>query len=76
MRILKNYRLPEETVKKLEQLQDESGKTATDIIEGLIKYLHEEVAAARSGEEHDEMIVAQVLGKKVKRRESLVKTAS
>jgi hypothetical protein len=76
MRTLKNYRFTDETIEQLENLQKASGKSATDILESLIQIADEELAAARSGEEHDEILIARVVGRKVRRARTLVKTVS
>jgi hypothetical protein len=52
-RTLKNYRLSENTVKQLESLQIVSNKTATDLVEAAINYVHEE------------LMLSQVLGKRI-----------
>lgn len=76
MRILKNYRLPEAVIEKLDDLKEESGKDATEIIEAVINYAHQELEAARTGCEHDILLLAQVLGKRIGKSRKDVKTAS
>lgn len=66
-KILKNYRLSQATIEKIEQLQAESGKTATDLIEAAINYVHEEVTRANKGKSFDELMLAQVLGKRIEK---------
>jgi len=62
---LKNYRLNDEIIKKLEALQNESGKTATDIVEAALNYVHEEYSRAIQGKNNDGSMLAQVLGKRI-----------
>jgi len=62
---LKNYRLNNEIIKKLEALQIESGKTATDLVEASINYVHEEYARAIRGKNNENSMLAQVLGKRI-----------
>lgn len=64
-KILKNYRLTKGTVEKIEELQAESGKTATDLIEAAINYVHEELTRAHKGKSFDDLMLAQVLGKRI-----------
>jgi hypothetical protein len=64
-RIPKNYRLTQETLDKLEVLQAESGKTATDLIEAALNYVHEELTRANKGKSFDDLMLAQVLGKRI-----------
>ena len=66
-KILKNYRLTKGTIEKIEQLQSESGKTATDLIEAAINYVHEELTRANKGKSFDELMLSQVLGKRVEK---------
>jgi hypothetical protein len=66
-KILKNYRLSKETVDKIEQLQIVSGKTATDLIEATINYVHEELIRAVKGKSFDDLMLAQVLGKRIEK---------
>jgi hypothetical protein len=46
-------------------LQNESGKTATDLVESAINYVHEEYARAIRGKSTDNSMLAQVLGKRI-----------
>jgi hypothetical protein len=46
-------------------LQNESGKTATDLVESAINYVHEEYARAIRGKNNDNSMLAQVLGKRI-----------
>ena len=64
---LKNYRLNNEIIKKLEALQLVSGKTATDIVEAAINYVHEELTRAAKGKSYDDAMLAQVLGKRIEK---------
>lgn len=64
-KILKNYRLSKGTIDKIEMLQAESGKTATDLIEAAINYVHEELTRVNKGKSFDEFMLAQVLGKRI-----------
>ena len=64
-KILKNYRLSESTIEKITKLQEESGKTATDLIEAAINYVHEELTRANNGKSFDDFMLAQVLGKRI-----------
>lgn len=64
-KILKNYRFSEDTVKQLEELQVESGKTATELVEAAVNYVYEEMTRALSGRDHDRLLIAQVLGKRI-----------
>lgn len=66
-KILKNYRLSQSTIDKLEALQKESNKTATDLIEAAINYVHEELTRASKGKSFDEFMLAQVLGKRIEK---------
>ena len=66
-KIMRTYRLSETTLKQLEALQNESGKTATDIIESLVNYVHEEYLNALQGSGDDSFILRQVLGKRIKK---------
>ena len=64
---LKNYRLDVKIIKKLEELQEVSGKTATDIVEASINKIYEEYARALKGKSYDELTLAQVLGKRIEK---------
>lgn len=64
-KILKNYRLSQDTIDKLSKLQEESNKTATDLIEAAINYVHEEYARALKGKSFDELMLSQVLSKRI-----------
>lgn len=64
---LKNYRLSENTINQLEAMQNESGKTATEIIENSIQYLYEEYGAALQGVSDKELMLRQILGKRIRR---------
>jgi hypothetical protein len=64
-KILKNYRLNEKIIEKLEELQVVSDKTATDLVEAAINYVHEEYARAIKGKDNDACMLAQVLGMRI-----------
>jgi hypothetical protein len=64
-KILKNYRLSQGTIDKLLELQEESDKTATDLIEAAINYVHEEYTRAHKGKSFDELMLSQVLSKRI-----------
>lgn len=64
-KILKNYRLSQSTLDKLAELQKESNKTATDLIEAALNYVHEELTRANKGKSFDDLMLAQVLGKRI-----------
>lgn len=64
---LKNYRLNNEIIKKLEALQLVSNKTATDLVEAAINYVHEELTRAANNKSFDESMLAQVLGKRIEK---------
>ena len=64
---LKNYRFSETTLKQIEALQGASGKTATDIIEGIVNYVHEEYINALQGSNDEQFMLRQVLGKRIKK---------
>jgi phage terminase large subunit-like protein len=64
-KILKNYRLSQDTIGKIEELQKESNKTATDLIEAAVNYVHEELTRANKGKSFDELMLSQVLGKRI-----------
>lgn len=66
-KILKNYRLSQDTVDKIAELQSESGKTATDLIEAAINYVHEEYTRALKDKDNDYCMLAQVLGKRIEK---------
>ncbi len=66
-KILKNYRLDEKIIKKLEDLQEVSGKTATDLVESAINKIHEEYTRAIKGKSFDELTLAQVLGMRIEK---------
>ena len=64
---LKNYRLDNDIIKKLDELQNVSGKTATDLVSVIINYVSEEYTRAIKGREHDAYMLAQVLGKRIEK---------
>lgn len=66
-KILKNYRLSQSTIDNIAELQEESDKTATDLIEAAINYVHEEYKRAQQGKSFDDFMLAQVLGKRVEK---------
>lgn len=47
MKTLKNYRLGNDIIKKLDELKDASDKTATDIVSAIINYASEETYSTR-----------------------------
>lgn len=76
MRTLKNYRFTKETINQLEDLQKASGKNATELIESLIQMGHDELTAAKAGENHDEILLDRVVGRKMRKSASPVKIVS
>lgn len=62
---LKNYRLDNEVIKKIDELKIESGKNATDIIEAAVNFVYEEYTSALQGKNSDPFVLAQVLGKRI-----------
>lgn len=66
-KIPKNYRFSQDTIEQLEALQTASNKTATDLIEAAINYVYEEYSRAVNGSEHDQLLIAQVLGKRIRK---------
>ena len=66
-KILKNYRLSQNTLDQIEALQAESGKTATDLIEAAVNYVYEEYSRALVGKSNDACMLAQVLGKRIEK---------
>ena len=64
---LKNYRLDVKIIKKLEELQEVSDKTATDLVEASINYIYEEYTRALKGKSFDELTLSQVLGKRIEK---------
>ena len=66
-KISKTYRLSQETLNKITELQNDSGKTATDLIQAALNYVHEEYTRAVKGREHDAYMLAQVLGKRIEK---------
>ena len=67
-KVAKNYRLSQDTLDKIAELQNESNKTATDLIEAAINYVHEELERAAKGKSFDNYMLAQVLGKRIEGR--------
>jgi hypothetical protein len=61
-KIPKNYRFTQDTVNRLEELVQHSGKNCTEIIEDTIKYMHGEYRRALKGMEHDEVMISQIMG--------------
>lgn len=66
-KVLKNYRLDEKIVKNIEELQEVSDKTATDLVEAAINYVYEEYARAQKGKSFDDFLLRQVLGKRIEK---------
>ena len=66
-KILKNYRLSEKIVKQIEDLQSVNDGTATEIVEAVINYVHEEYTRAIKGKDNDNCMLAQVLGKRIEK---------
>ena len=66
-KIMRTYRMSQETLNKITELQSDSSKTATDLIEAALNYVHEEYTRAIKGRENDAYMLAQVLGKRIEK---------
>jgi ferritin-like metal-binding protein YciE len=61
-KIPKNFRFTQDTVDRLEELVQQSGKNCTEIIEDTIKYMHGEYRRALKDMEHNEVMMSQIMG--------------
>ena len=66
-KIMRTYRMSQETLNKITEMQNASGKTATDLIEAALNYVSEEYIRATKGREHDAYMLAQVLSKRIEK---------
>jgi len=66
-KIMRTYRMSQSTLNKITEMQNASGKTATDLIEAALNYVSEEYIRAIKGREHDAYMLAQVLGKRIEK---------
>jgi hypothetical protein len=65
--IRKNFKFQSDTIARLDDMKNESGKNHTQLIEEAIKYVHGEYIRAKKGMDHDELALCMVLGKIVEK---------
>jgi predicted transcriptional regulator len=61
-KVSKTFRLSEDILKKINELQIVSDKDATEIIENTLKYVHGEYIRKQNNKEYDKVLISQILG--------------